>query len=217
MIKLANNINQSQRLFIELGTALLLEPETRERAVSSQLIGMRVGNYLIVNLTENNWNRSRFKAGETLTAKYILSDDVFGFETRIVRAMEDPDYLLFLDYPDEVKSCNIRSERRVECFLPVNITLGDESLQGIITNINRSGCLCKVDDCPGDTCPGFEQGIIKKMTLEMPYGQFDTLTIHAAIRSVRVKDPHTFFGLLFEDLDSFSQKVLSTLVPALKI
>jgi c-di-GMP-binding flagellar brake protein YcgR len=206
------NINRSRRLFIELGTSLLLETETPERSASSQLIGMQVGSYLIVQLAEKNWKQSRLSTDETLTARYILSNDVFEFKTQVIRIIEDPDYLLFLDYPEVVESCNIRSEKRVECFLPVRMTLDTLCLTGTIVNINRSGCLCVVDDTfQLDTCS------TEYLTLNLPYARVDSLSIKARIRAIRKKETQTAFGLVFENLDGFSKNVLSALVPALKI
>lgn len=205
-------INRSQRLFIELGTALLLEPDTPDRAVTSQLIGMQVGGYLIVQLTENNWTQARLTANETLSARYILSDDVFEFKTLVIRMLEDPDYLLFLKYPDVVESCNIRTEKRVECFLPVRITLDRLCMKGVIVNINRTGCLCLVNEAPFPEPCSFDH-----LTLSLPYAQSETLTIRADIRSIRKKGAQTSIGLMFKNLDGFSKNVLSALVPALKI
>jgi len=206
------NINRSQRLFIELGTALLLEPDTPERAATSQLIGMQVGSYLIVQLTENNWLQTRLTVGETLAARYVLSDDVFEFKTRVIRMIDDPDFLLFLDYPEVVNSCNIRTEKRVECFLPVRITLDRFCLSGVIVNINQNGCLCMVDNGPfPDPCS------LEHLTLNLPYGQTETLSIKADIRSIRKRGTQTSIGLMFKNLDGFSKNVLSALVPALKI
>jgi hypothetical protein len=206
------NINRSQRLFIELGTALLLEPDTPERAATSQLIGMQVGSYLIVQLTENNWLQTRLTVGETLAARYVLSDDVFEFKTRVIRMIDDPDFLLFLDYPEVVNSCNIRTEKRVECFLPVRITLDRFCLSGVIVNINQNGCLCMVDNGPfPDPCS------LEHLTLNLPYGQTETLSIKADIRSIRKRGTQTSIGLIFKNLDGFSKNVLSALVPALKI
>lgn len=210
--KRPRHINRSQRLFIELGTPLLLEAKTPERSATSQLIGMHVGSYLIVQLPEKNWVKTRLSSGETLSARYVLSDDVFEFKTRIIRIIEDPDYLLFLDYPEDVKSCNIRSEKRVKCFLPVKMTLDTFCLKGIIININPNGCLCTVDKDPfPDPCT-FEY-----LNLNLPYGQSETLTIKAGIRSIRKKGVQVSIGLMFENLDGFSKNVLSALVPALKI
>jgi hypothetical protein len=206
------NINRSQRLFIELGTALLLEPDTPERAATSQLVGMQVGSYLIVQLTENNWLQTRLTVGEILAARYVLSDDVFEFKTRVIRMIDDPDFLLFLDYPEVVNSCNIRTEKRVECFLPVRITLDTFCLSGVIVNINRNGCLCMVDNGPfPDPCA------LEHLTLNLPYGQTETLSIKAHIRSIRKRGTQTSIGLMFKNLDGFSKNVLSALVPALKI
>jgi hypothetical protein len=208
----SKSINRSQRLFIELGTALLLEPDTPERSATSQLIGMQVGRYLIVQLTESNWMQTQLTVGETLSARYVLSDDVFEFKTSVIRMIDDPDYLLFLDYPEIVNSCNIRTEKRVECFLPVRITLDRFCVSGVIVNINQNGCLCMVDNAPfSDSCS------IEHMNLDLLYGQSETLSIKADIRSIRKKGTQTSIGLMFKSLDGFSKNVLSALVPALKI
>ncbi len=212
MNMMGKSINRSQRLFIELGTALLLEPDTPERSATSQLIGMQVGSYLIVQLTENNWGQTQLTVGETLSARYVLSDDVFEFKTSVIRMIDDPDYLLFLDYPEVVNSCNIRTEKRVECFLPVRITLDRFCVSGVIVNINQNGCLCMVDNAPfTDTCS------LEQMNLDLLYGQSQTLSIKADIRSIRKKGTQTSMGLMFKNLDGFSKNVLSALVPALKI
>jgi len=208
----SKHINRSQRLFIELGTALLLEPETPDRAVTSQLIGMQVGSYLIVQLAENNWIQARLSEDESLSARYILSDDVFKFKTTVIRMLKDPDYLLFLSYPDVVKSCNVRAEKRVECFLPVSITLETDCLSGVIVNINQKGCLCVVEDGKFPDSRSSDH-----LTLSLPYGQSEILDIKTNIRSIRKKKTQTSIGLMFRNLDGFSKNVLSALVPALKI
>ncbi|MCG8636328.1 MAG: flagellar brake protein [Desulfobacterales bacterium] len=206
----AADVNRSQRLFMELGTALQLEPEDPERAVSGELIGMQVGKYLIVQMSERNWKKSRLNSGENLSVKYILSNDVLGFKVHIIRTIQNPDFLIFLEYPDDVKSCNIRAKKRVDCFLPANLTLDAHELSGIIVNINKNGCLILVDGCPElDCCK------TTPITINLPYGQFDNLTLEGEVRTTTRKDGQTSFGVLFEDLDGYAKKVLATLVPAL--
>lgn len=204
--------NRSQRLFLELGTALQLTPEDPDRAVSGELIGMRVGQYLIVRVSEKNWPKAAPVPEESLQVRYILSNDVLGFKTRIIRTVRNPDYLIFLAYPEDVKSCNIRSEKRVECFLPVRMTLENQSLEAVIININKNGCLVQVENCPEIDCCR-----LTPVTLQLSYGQFDTLTLQGDIRTENRQGSQSRFGILFEDLDGFSQKVLSTLVPAVNL
>lgn len=207
------DINQSQRLFIELGTPLHLEPNDPQLCVSSQLIGMKVGKYLIVHLSANNWKKSCLKKEDTLLVKYICSDDVFGFNTRVLNIIEEPDSLVFLDYPNHVESCNIRSQARVECFLPVEVVLeNDICRKGAIVNINQKGCLCLANDLPFQNVSRN-----RRISLRFPYGQFDILSLVAIVKSLRRDGEKMSLGLMFEDIDPYSKKVLSTLVPALKI
>lgn len=212
MTKKTTPFNRSQRLFIELGTSLRLEPEDPDRAISSELIGMQVGKYLIVQMADRSWEKSCLKSGELLKVKYLLSDDVFGFNSHIIRTIKDPDYLLFLEYPKEVESCNIRSKKRVDCFLPVRLSLDETCLNGVIVNLNKNGCLCMVDNCPPLDCCR-----MTPVVLQLPYGQFETLSIKGDIRSSQLEGSQTRFGILFDNLDNYSKKVLATLVPALKI
>jgi c-di-GMP-binding flagellar brake protein YcgR len=212
MIKKAKNFNRSQRLFIELGTSLLLEPEDPGRGVTSELIGMQVGKYLIVQIAYQNLRENRLMDGEHLKVKYILSDDVFGFNSHIIRTLQDPDDLLFLKYPQEVESCNIRAKKRVECFLPIQIYMEETCLNGTICNINEKGCLCTVDNTP--LLDGSRTNLVH---LKLSYGQFETLSIKGEIRNSRQEGDQTRFGIRFDTLDRFSKKVLVTLVPSLKI
>ncbi len=212
MIKKTGQFNRSQRLFIELGTALLLEPEDPDRVVSSELIGMQVGKYLIVQIADHNLETNPLLPGELLGVKYILSDDVFCFESRIIRTLQDPDDLLFLEYPKTVESCNIRAQKRVDCFLPVRMRVGESWLKGVIVNINKNGCLCMVDNSPSPQSFG-----TTPVTLQLPYGQFENLSIKGEIKNSRQEGGHTRFGILFNNLGNYSKKVMTTLVPALKL
>lgn len=212
MIKKTEHYNRSQRLFIELGTSLLLEPEDPGRGVASELIGMQVGKYLIVQMADQNWGKNHLMDGEHLKVKYLLSDDVFCFNSHIIRTLQDPDHLLFLEYPKEVESCNIRAKKRVECFLPIQIHMEEACLKGTIFNINENGCLCTVDNSP--LLDGSRTNLVH---LELPYGQFESLSIKGEIKNYRQEGNQTRFGIRFDTLDSFSKKVLTTLVPALKM
>lgn len=205
-------INKSQRLFLELGTALQLEPDTPERSVSGELMGMRVGEYLICRLSEKNWQQAGFTSDEHLRVKYILADDVLGFRTRIIRTIQNPDFLIFLAYPQDVSSCNIRAEKRVECFLSAELDLDGQTLACVIANINKNGCLTLVENCPELDCCR-----LTPVTLKLPYGQFDTLTLAGEIRTESRQGTQARFGIFFDDLDGFSKKVLATLVPALNL
>ena len=85
-------------------------------------------------------------------------------------------------------------------------------LNATIFNINKKGCLCTVDNSPP-----MDSSRTNRVHLELPYGQFESLSIKGEIKNSRQEGNHTRFGILFDTLDNFSKKVLTTLVPSLKI
>ncbi|MCG8567819.1 MAG: flagellar brake protein [Desulfobacterales bacterium] len=203
---------RSQRLFIELGTALLLEPLHIDSSISCELTGMQVGKYLIAKLNSPPEEKASLAPGGELNVKYILANDVFGFKTRIIQILEEPDYLAFMEYPDQVKNMNIRADKRMECFLPIRLEIQDRMFKGNVVNLNKSGCLCRMDNCD------FDKGLRGcHLILHLAYGQFESLAVHGEIRSHRQVGDQTSLGILFDPLDGFSQKVLSALVPSLRI
>lgn len=207
------DVNHSQRLFIELGTSLHLEPDQADRTTYSEFIGMKVGSYLIVRLSETNWEKSGLKEGDPLRVKYICSDDVFGFNTRVTAMIEAPDRLVFLNYPHEVESCNIRTHHRIECFLPVEADFGEGvTREAVVVNINKKGGLCRVKGASLD-----EVHQNNAIVLKFPYADFDTLPVNGQIKSIRRQNGLLNLGIMFTQLDAYAQKVLSTLVPSLEI
>ena len=205
---------RSQRLFIELGTALLLEPQGVDTSISSQLTGMQVGKYLIAQISPGDTAGYVFETDQIVHVKYILSNDVMGFKTRIIQILESPDYLIFMEYPQEVKSVNIRADKRMECFLPVRLEIRDQMLPGHVIDINTGGCGCLCHAPAWEAAQGVRG---TPLNLHLAYGQFESLTLKGEVRSQRQDGSQVTLGILFDKLDGFSQKVISSLVPSLKI
>ena len=111
-----------------------------------------------------------------------------------------------------VESCNIRSHRRVDCFLPITAGIGNCRVPGVITNISPRGCLCTLDDSKI-----WENSNGHKIDLLLSYGDMETLAIAGDIRSTQTQDSQMKLGIKFDEMNSFSKSVLATLVPALKM
>jgi c-di-GMP-binding flagellar brake protein YcgR len=208
----SSKINRSQRLFIELGTSLLMEPSEPERAVSCELIGMQVGKYLIVQLSDLNWKKGCVKKNEQVQVKYISSNDVFGFSSKIITTLKTPDFLIFLTYPENVDSCSVRSQKRVDCFLPVTIKKQDKTVNAIIININQNGCLCSLDK---ETALLLDKD--DQITIHLSYGEFDSISIASQVRGVQKNSSQTKIGIKFDGINNFTKQVFSTLVPSLNV
>ena len=202
-------IDFSQRLFIELGTALLIE--TGEKALSSKLIGMKVGAYLIVDVSGVEPEMAALATEETVRVRYVNQDDIFRFSSRILMTLDQPDHLIFLHYPDKVESCNIRSHKRVDCFMQIHVKSEGRRDPAVITNISAKGCLCSMD-----RFPSWEKISGRKIELLFPYGDTDLLTLSGEVKSSQIQGTQIKLGVQFIEMEGYSRSVLSTLVPAIR-
>jgi c-di-GMP-binding flagellar brake protein YcgR len=207
-----SHIDLSQRLFVELGTSLLMETHEKVNSLSGKLIGMKVGSYLIVEVSGVKSDSLTLSKGEQVQIKYANQDDIFSFSSIVLRILNQPDNLFFLQYPDKVKSCNIRSHKRVDCFLPIHGKTHDRQYPGIITNISAKGCLCMIDHFKS-----WENINGQEIELIFSYGDLETLSINGEIRSTQIQGQQIKLGIKFNKVDQFSQSLLATLVPALRL
>ena len=212
MMNTNSNINKSQRLFIEMGTSLLLKSQEAEHTVSCELIGMQVGSYLIIRISADNTiegGRQKDK-GEELTVKFICSGDIFAFKSRIIRKINEPDCLIFLEYPDIVESCSTRSHGRVTCFLPVQVILGEATVNATVVNITFKGCLCLIDNSSG--LSPMKQD---KLIVNFFDGRKNLLSLEGEIRSIQKHSLNISLGICFTEVDDFTESILGALVPGL--
>ena len=211
-MELKKIFNKSQRLFIELGTSLLLEPEDREINISCELIGMLVGEYLIVRLAVDQLPVDFADKDNRIDVKYLCSGDVFGFTSRPIHSIDVPDTLLFLEYPETVDSCNVRAKERVECFLPVQVVIGDSAMEATVVNINIDGCLCVIDNYEGPVSL-----VEEEITVQFPYAGSNLLSVSGQIRSIRKQSLKLSLGIHFAEMDNFSRSILGALIPAMAL
>ncbi len=211
-MELKKVFNKSQRLFIELGTSLLLEPDGQENKISCELIGMQVGEYLIVRLAADHIMFNSGNKDTVLTVKYLCSGDVFGFRSRPIRSIDDPDSLLFLEYPDMVDSCNVRGNERVDCFLPVQVVIGETTIDATVVNMNIDGCLCIID-----SYEGLSSLVQEQITINFPYAGSNLLAVAGEIRSIRKQTLNLSLGIRFSEMDNFSRSILGALIPAMAL
>jgi len=210
--KQPHRIDLSQRLFIELGTSLHIETKDKIKSVSGKLVGMKVGKYLIVDISSIKSDTNLFEIDDLIRIKYINIEDIFNFSSKILTVLKKPDNLIFLQYPQMVKSCNIRNQKRVDCFLPIHSKIDGAITSVIVTNISLRGCRCLIDQFHSLTN-------INGQTIEMnfSYGDLDTLQIEGNIRSSQIQGSQIILGIEFDKISQFSQSILANLVPALQV
>jgi hypothetical protein len=128
-----------------IGTQFRLQIDGIEPRLSSTLVGIGSGEYLIVTtpgLTDAE-STGKLSPGNRVVVRYLDRGSVFGFETSIIEAISTPFPLIFLKAPTLVVDREIRSNRRVDTALPARIE-SDPEITGVVTDVSISGCQFEV-------------------------------------------------------------------------
>lgn len=196
---------------MNIGTIFRLQVKGAKRRLSSELIGIEDGKYLIVKLpplhTMENVSTLLIKGNE-IAVKYMYKGSIVGFKSQIIDLIYNPFKLVFIEYPEKIDSYDFRGHKRVECFLPANIRIAEHKIEGCITDISKAGCLFDIEapeleDCinmlelNNEICVGFH----------LP-GVEQELSATAKQRSIKKDNNSASIGIEFVNMDSEVQAKL---------
>ncbi|MBC8550208.1 MAG: flagellar brake protein [Candidatus Brocadiales bacterium] len=196
---------------MNVGTTFRLQIEGTKRRLSSELVGIDDGKYLIVKMpplhTMENVSNLLIKGNE-ITAKYMYKGTMFGFQSPIIDLIHKPFKLVFIKYPEKIDSYDVRGYKRVECFLPANIKIAEHIIEGCITDISRAGCLFAIET------PEHEGSVnVLELSKEIRIGFnlpgiAEELSVDAMQKSVKKDTDGTSIGIEFIKIDSSDQTKL---------
>ncbi len=129
---------------MQIGTTLKIQLEGSQCRLTSELIGVEEGKYLIIKMppiqSMGNAASSIYK-GSNIVIRYVHKGTVFGFKSRIISFITNPVKLMFLDYPKNIENQNLRSHKRIDCYLPANAKIAHNTVEGTVTDLSKEGCL----------------------------------------------------------------------------
>ena len=127
-------------LSLELDTPLLLEAETVRGRIKSIFAGMQKDNCLMVRLPLGEGLGAKFNDGTLVTVRYLAGGQVVGFRSPVVgKYLKGPLRFLFLAYPQEVETQNLRQSARLPGYVPAQVLVEGRELEGMVTDIGKGG------------------------------------------------------------------------------
>lgn len=116
------------------------------------LIGYELGKYIILKYPKGasakEYNDVLIE-GNVLIVRYLMEGnkgECFAFRSTIKTMTQYPEKLLFIDYPKQIESRQLRLQQRTSIHLPAIIRLEDDTgnkptqINGIIGDISAKGC-----------------------------------------------------------------------------
>ncbi len=187
------------RLSIEIGTRLTIGFDGFEGRISCNLIGIKPGAFLIVDMPAIEMKKTVLD-GAKGGGRYLYFGNIFSFKTKILKSQMTPARLLFLSYPDMVETHSLRKHKRVNCYIPASGTIDDVQFEGLIMDLSSEGCqfVLKMSKLVVESVMNLED------TVEIDFavkGMEEPGTIQTVVKRIYSDSEKTALGLQFKSLD----------------
>ena len=187
---------------MQIGTILEIQIEGIKSRLKSELFAIEEGNYLIIKLSPfqslANFTKLVY-VGTVIIIRYIHRGTLFGFKSRIKHVMIEPAKLIFIEYPEKIESKDLRTHKRLDCYLPANVRIEDNTIAGTITDMSREGCQFTVKTVNiGKSADLLQIDNEIVVSLQLP-GVEEKLTITGKQKNIKKDKDNVNIGVLFSD------------------
>jgi len=143
--KLHQVSTHGQRLALDIGLKMRLEFDAGKAVFDSVLIGMVPDNSVIVS-TPSYFivSQSIPVVGCTVIVKFSYLDKLCLFKSKLLRTIDTPQQMLFLEYPTVVHYHEMRKSGRAAVHIPCMINLGQDRFFGSFKDLSSAGGLCRI-------------------------------------------------------------------------
>lgn len=193
-----------QRLSLDIGSRIKLEFSQLEGTYDCTTIGMLPDNYLIVTSPPQFGALSADRQRSChVMVKYLHMGKLCLFKSTILSISNNPQDILYLDYPSAIHYRELRQSKRSQIYIPCTINFGDgKEFFGALVDLSSSGSLCEVKNRGNDPLPGVHMDQQIELQCLLP-GMKEEQKIHGLIRNMKQNNTESRFGIEFYNLHSY--------------
>jgi hypothetical protein len=217
MEALNHKSNLSEKIPIEIGTAVQIEIEGIDHRFHSVFVGSIPNDFMIFRTPASGHIfsiRTNIFAGQKMVIRFLAGGTVYGFQANLIEAVTSPERLMFVTFPDEMASHNLRLRRRIECFLPANVTINQTEYDGIVIDLNDIGCRFSTSLAGKETLAGDIVGDVT-ISLLLP-GSEKELKLAGTPRNIDRNGKTINIGIKFLDADDETKNRIRDYVGSLE-
>lgn len=207
-------MNDTQKLLSGLtaGSPIFMEVEGLKIRLTSILVGMAPSRFILVTVPKQAEVQPQtlyplLYPGNNAVCYSMLPGIATAFKCHIIRFVMSPFPLLFLSFPKQCDSVDVRQHTRIHCLFEATLHAGQAEMKGMITDVSLGGCsftfpLGDAKDYPD---------ISKDMSVILESWQLkaeDENAVRATVQSTAAKADHESIGLKF---DTVPGETLNTL------
>ncbi len=196
---------------MQIGTILEMQIKGVTCRLKSEVFAIEEGKYLIIKMSPFQSLANVTKLvyeGTGITIRYIHRGTMFGFKSRIKHVMIDPAKLIFIEYPEKIESQDLRTHKRLDCYLPANVRIEDNTIAGTITDISKEGCQFTVKTVNiGKSADLLQIDNEIGVSFQLP-GVEKKLTTTGKQKNIKKDKDNVNIGILFSDMTIEVQETL---------
>ncbi len=196
---------------MEIGTILKIEIDGTKSRMTSELIGVEEGEYLIIKMPSaqimGNLSHLLYK-GNSIIIRYLHKGTIFGFKSHISHFITNPAKLIFIEYPKRIESHDLRAHKRLDCHLPADVRIMDsEIVEGTITDVSKEGCHLIIEKAKVEGSLILQVGNEIGVSFQLP-GVTKKLTVTGEQKNIKKDRDSVSIGIEFNSMDIEIQEIL---------
>ena len=210
-----------RRILMELGSEVQIQIEGVAFRFKSTLVGMESDECLIIKTPMVPSNapftsiQHKLFPGIQIVARYLYKGTVFGFQSKLIKAITSPLRLLFVEYPKIIENYDLRSEERTDCFLPAIIEIWNKKEHGAIVDISERGCRCLIKALEGKILPYIQ--IDERITLRCQFpGIEDDQVVSGNVKNFSRDKQEMIIGIEFHEIATGLKTIIDQYVSNIK-
>ncbi|MEF2146622.1 MAG: PilZ domain-containing protein [Desulfovibrionaceae bacterium] len=146
-------------LHLSIGDTLLIQCAHYEERHLGVLVGKKPGEFLVIYADLPRPALKELQKNPCVSIRYAFESTLLGFRSHLLdappKATGSP---LFLAYPDSVRNCDVRKERRLTCNFPCRLSYNGQNVPGLIRDISSSAVRISLGpDRPGTPLPSLPE------------------------------------------------------------
>lgn len=192
------------------GDELKIEVPHIQTPLESRVVGMYEDQFLIITTPSSFSLMEKMISSERrIIVKYIQEGKIWMFKSQLLKAIDSPAALIFLEYPEVIHYHELRKNKRTAIFVPCTFhQQAQPELYGALIDLSTSGGLCRIKNRP--KAPPLNIDIDSRIQLRclLP-GTKEEQKIDATVRNLKKDSSSTKIGVEFENLQPHLIEIIS--------
>jgi c-di-GMP-binding flagellar brake protein YcgR len=189
-------IDKRNKIYVKTGLEMSLTAEDNSFCEKCTYVGQKRDQYIVVTPPPDFAAlENKLRQADPITVRYSFEGDIFEFSSKLMEIKYKPLMLLMLQFPDSIEKKELRSQKRICCFLSATMEINNETQDGIIKDISKFGCRFVLE-----TSGKLEKPLRSDDQIALAFdfpGISDRQEIMGTIKDIRKKESRLDVGIKF--------------------